>query len=117
MYPFDVSVNAVNAANVRGRMARHVGAATSESHDAGDRSSPQHTAMLATYLASADARWITGQIFRVMGGLIGRYVPWTLAESIEKPDFWTLDEIRLGLRRLAGAYPEYKAIQGPHKEF
>ncbi|MEV4664829.1 SDR family oxidoreductase [Micromonospora echinofusca] len=117
MYPYGVTVNAVNAANVRGRMARHVGASTTESHDAGDASSPRHAAMLSTYLASADAGWITGQVFRVMGGLIGRYRPWDLAESIEKPGFWTLEETRFGLRRLFGAHPEYKALQGPHREF
>ncbi|MGI5401438.1 SDR family NAD(P)-dependent oxidoreductase [Streptomyces sp. CA-135486] len=117
MYPYGVTVNAVNAASVRGRMARHVGASTPESHDAGDASSPQHAAMLSTYLATTDAGWITGQVFRVMGGLIGRYRPWELAESIEQPGFWTLEETRVGLRRLAGAYPEYKALQGPHREF
>jgi NAD(P)-dependent dehydrogenase (short-subunit alcohol dehydrogenase family) len=117
MYPYGVTVNAVNAANVRGRMARHVGASTSEEHDAGDTSSPRHAATLATYLASTDAAWISGQVFRVMGGLVGRYHPWELAESIEQPGFWTLEEIRLGLRRLNGAYPEYKALQGPHREF
>lgn len=73
--------------------------------------------MLTTYLASADAAWITGQVLRVMGGLIGRYRPWDLAESIDKPGFWTLEDIRFGLRRLTGAYPEYKALQGPHREF
>jgi NAD(P)-dependent dehydrogenase (short-subunit alcohol dehydrogenase family) len=93
MYPYAVTVNAVNAASVRGRMARHVHA--DASHDSGDASSPRHAAMLTTYLASADAAWITGQVLRVMGGLIGRF----------------------GLRRLTGAYPEYKALQGPHREF
>ncbi|MEV6930151.1 SDR family oxidoreductase [Dactylosporangium sp. NPDC051485] len=117
MYPYAVTVNAVNAANVRGRMARHVGASTTESHDAGDASSPQHAATLSAYLASADAGWVTGQVFRVMGGLIGRYRPWDLAESIERDDFWTFEETRFGLRRLFGVYPEYKAQQGPHREF
>lgn len=115
MYPYGVTVNAVNAASVRGRMAQHVQA--DASHDSGDASSPRHAAMLSTYLASADAGWITGQVFRVMGGLIGRYRPWDLAESIEKTGFWTLADIRLGLRRLTGAYPEYRALQGPHRNF
>ncbi|HZM75651.1 MAG TPA: SDR family oxidoreductase [Candidatus Limnocylindrales bacterium] len=117
MYPYGVIVNAVTAANVRGRMARHVGARTSAEHDAGDSSSPRHSATLSTYLASTDAAWITGQVFRVMGGLVGRYQPWELAASIEQPGFWTVDEVRLGLRRLYGAYPEYKAQQGPHRDF
>lgn len=117
MYPYGVTVNAVTAANVRGRMARHVGASVSPEHDAGDTSSPRHAALLSTYLASADAGWITGQVFRVMGGLVGRYRPWEVAESLEKPGFWTIEEVRLGLRRLCGTHPEYKALQGPHREF
>lgn len=115
MYPYGVTVNAVNAASVRGRMAEHVHA--DASHDSGDASSPRHAAMLSAYLVSADAGWITGQVLRVMGGLIGRYRPWDLAESIDKPGFWTMEDIRLGLRRLTGAYPEYKALQGPHRSF
>lgn len=117
MYPFSVSVNAVTAANVRGRMARHVGASVASEHDAGDMSSPKHAAVLSTYLASADAHWITGQVFRVMGGLVGRYRPWELVESLEKPGFWSLEEVQLGLRRLCGAYPEFRALQGPHRDF
>ncbi|MFF4501655.1 SDR family NAD(P)-dependent oxidoreductase [Streptomyces sp. NPDC001401] len=117
MYPFNVTVNAVTAANVRGRMADHVGARVSQEGDTFDSSSPEHSAILSAYLATEDASWITGQVFRVMGGMIGRYSPWDVKESIDKQDFWSIEEVRLGLRRLHGAYPEYKALQGPHREF
>ncbi|MGF1425348.1 SDR family NAD(P)-dependent oxidoreductase [Kitasatospora sp. LaBMicrA B282] len=117
MYPYGVTVNAVTAANVRGRMADHVSARVSEEGDPFDGSSPDHAALLSAYLATEDAGWITGQVFRVMGGMIGRYSPWEVKESIDKQDFWSIEEVRLGLRRLHGAYPEYKALQGPHREF
>jgi hypothetical protein len=52
-----------------------------------------------------------------MGGLIGRYHPWHVPVSLQKPAAWTPDDLRLGLRRLLGVYPEYKAIQGSHREF
>jgi NAD(P)-dependent dehydrogenase (short-subunit alcohol dehydrogenase family) len=117
MYPYAVAVNSVCAANVQGRMADHVGGCANPGTKESHINSPQHAGMLATYLASEDAAWITGQVFRVIGGLIGRYRPWELTDSIEQPGLWTVEEVRLGLRRLYGAYPEYKALQGPHREF
>ncbi|HZM82437.1 MAG TPA: SDR family oxidoreductase [Candidatus Limnocylindrales bacterium] len=117
MFPFDVSVNAVVEANVRGRMADHVNAKVSEDTDTFDTSSPEHAGLLAAYLASGDASFITGQVFRVMGGLIGRYSQWEVTSSLDKGGFWTVDDMRLGIRRLTGAYPEYKALQGLHREF
>jgi 3-oxoacyl-[acyl-carrier protein] reductase len=117
MFPFDVSVNAVAAANVRGRMAEHVDAVVSEETETFDASSPDHAGLLATYLASGDASFITGQVFRVVGGLIGRYHPWEVSSSLDRNGFWTADDLRLGIRRLTGAYPEFKALQGAHREF
>jgi NAD(P)-dependent dehydrogenase (short-subunit alcohol dehydrogenase family) len=117
MYPYNVSVNAVVAANIRGRMADHVGFEFPEDSAAFDTGSPDHPGILAAYLASGDASFITGQVFRAMGGLVGRYSPWDLTESIGKDGFWSVDDVRLGMRRLVGAYPEYKALQGPHREF
>jgi NAD(P)-dependent dehydrogenase (short-subunit alcohol dehydrogenase family) len=117
MFPYDVNVNAVAAANVRGRMAEHVSAVVSEDTDTFDTSSPEHAGLLAAYLASGEASFITGQVFRVIGGLIGRYGPWEVTSSLEKDGFWTPDDMRLGIRRLTGAYPEYKALQGAHREF
>lgn len=117
MYPYGVTVNAVAAANVRGRMADHVAARVSGGSDTFDTSSPHHAGVLAAYLASGDASWITGQVFRVMGGLIGRYRPWEVTDSLDRRDFWAMEDLRLGLRRLFGAYPEYKALLGPHREF
>jgi NAD(P)-dependent dehydrogenase (short-subunit alcohol dehydrogenase family) len=117
MYPYGVSVNAVAAANVRGRMADHVGAQVSGENDTFDTSSPDHAGMLAAYLVSDDAAFITGQVFRVVGGLIGRYSQWEVTESLDRGGFWTIDDVRLGVRRLFDAYPEYKALQGRHREF
>jgi NAD(P)-dependent dehydrogenase (short-subunit alcohol dehydrogenase family) len=117
MFPYDVSVNAVAAANVRGRMAEHVNAVVTEEGETYDASSPEHAGLLAAYLASGDASFISGQVFRVIGGLIGHYRPWQVISSIDMGGFWTIDDMRLGIRRLTGAYPEYRALQGLHREF
>jgi len=117
MFPYNVCVNAVAAANVRGRMAQHVHACVPDAVDDFDAGSPEHPAALVSYLASDDASWITGQVFRVMGGLIGWYQPWQVVASLDKQQAWSLDDLRLGIRRLLGVYPEFKAIQGPHRAF
>ncbi len=117
MFQYNVAVNAVAAANVQGRMMDHVGAYVADPGSELDPGSPKHAANLVSYLASDDASWITGQVFRVMGGLVGWYHPWHVQASLEKQSTWTLEDLRLGMRRLLGVYPEYKAIQGKHREF
>jgi NAD(P)-dependent dehydrogenase (short-subunit alcohol dehydrogenase family) len=47
----------------------------------------------------------------------GRYSAWEVSQSIEQTGFWTIDDVRLGIRRLVSAYPEYKALLGPHHAF
>lgn len=39
--------------------------------------------MNSAYLASGEAAFITGQVFRVAGGPIGRYSHWELTESLK----------------------------------
>jgi NAD(P)-dependent dehydrogenase (short-subunit alcohol dehydrogenase family) len=115
LYPIGVTVNGVAAANVRGRMADYVNAYVpdvQEDHDPGD---PRHAARVLAYLCTEDAGWLTGQVLRVMGGLLGRYQPWQLAESLTRDADWTLRDLRLGVRRLFGAYPEYRPMDGPHR--
>ncbi|MDH6108209.1 NAD(P)-dependent dehydrogenase (short-subunit alcohol dehydrogenase family) [Kitasatospora sp. MAP12-15] len=106
MYPYGVSVNAVAEANVRGRVATHVGAQLSCGDSAFDASSPDHVGTLAAYLASGDAPFVTGQVFRVVGGLIGRYRGWEVTRSLDHGGFRTIDELRPGIRRLFDAYPQ-----------
>ncbi|MGF1425350.1 SDR family NAD(P)-dependent oxidoreductase [Kitasatospora sp. LaBMicrA B282] len=104
MYPYGVSVNAVAEANVRGRVAAHVGARLSAGDGTFDASSPDHVGTLAAYLAGGDAPFVTGQVFRVVGGLIGRYRGWEVIRSLDPGGFGSIDEVRLGVRRLFDAF-------------
>ena len=115
MFPYNVTVNAVCAANVRGRMAEHVNAAippASSDYDPGD---PQHAANMICYLASDDAGWLTGQVIRVMGGLIGRYQPWQVVASRKREGYWPPADLALGMRKLMDTYPEHRPMQPAHR--
>lgn len=115
MYPYGVTVNAVCAANVRGRMADHVSATIPDAHAAYDPGDPEHAARVIAYLCTDDASWINGQVIRVMGGLVGLYHPWELVASLDQKDNWSDYDVRVGLRRLFGAYPEYSPLPAAHR--
>jgi NAD(P)-dependent dehydrogenase (short-subunit alcohol dehydrogenase family) len=116
MFDFGVTVNAVCAANVRGRMADHVGARVSSGNTLFDPGDPQHAANMVSYLASEDAGWLTGQVIRVIGGLIGVYKPWEVAASRRREAAWPVQDLALGMRRLTGVFPEHRPLQPVHRE-
>jgi NAD(P)-dependent dehydrogenase (short-subunit alcohol dehydrogenase family) len=105
MFDYGVTVNAVSPAAVRTRMASHVGAHLPEASDGFDPANPENVAPLVVYLASDRAGWITGQVFRLVGGVIGWYRPWSVVCSISQDTGWSVGDLDLGLRRLLGTYP------------
>lgn len=116
MFDFGVTVNAVCAANVRGRMADHVGARIPGAEPSFDPGDPQQAANVVCYLASADAGWLSGQVVRVIGGLIGLYRPWEVSASRRREGPWPVQDLPLGMRRLLGAFPEHRPLQSVHRE-
>lgn len=111
LFPLGATINAVAAANVRGRMADHVRASIPASTNGVDPGDPRHCAHLIGYLCSPDSGWITGQVFRVVGGTVGWYGPRTIQATIDrKGHYWSLDELRLGMRELMGVYPDVNAF-------
>ncbi len=54
---------------------------------------PEYIAPMAGYLASDDAWNINGQIFHVMGGMVGLAHHPTPMRTLWKPAMWTLDEL------------------------
>ena len=61
---------------------------------------PANISPLVGYLAS-EACSLTGKTFFVQGGKVQLMQPWTLAESIEKPDRWTVAELEAEMKRFA----------------
>jgi NAD(P)-dependent dehydrogenase (short-subunit alcohol dehydrogenase family) len=105
MFSLGVTVNAVCPAAVRTRMATHLNIEHPESEGGFDPASPANLAPLVTYLCSDRADWVTGQVFRIVGGLLGLYQPWSIVAHAEHEGRWTVEELDVALRRLYGNYP------------
>jgi len=44
----------------------------------------------------------SGKVFFVQGGKVQNFQPWTLAESIDKDDLWTVAELQTEMKKLLG---------------
>ncbi len=53
---------------------------------------PANVSPLVAYLASTRCS-ITGQVFKVQGGLVQLYRPWSLGDSVEKTGRWSIEEL------------------------
>jgi len=62
---------------------------------------PANVSPLVAYLATQDAP-TTGQVYLVQGGLIRRFQPWTMTDTLEKNDRWTVAELQTEMHRLGG---------------
>ncbi len=62
---------------------------------------PANVSPLAAYLATESCP-ATGRVFFVQGGQVRLFQPWTMTESIDKDDRWTVAELAAEMRRLGG---------------
>ncbi len=62
---------------------------------------PANVSPLVAYLATRDAP-TTGQVYLVQGGLIRRFQPWTMTDTLEKNDRWTVAELQTEMHLLGG---------------
>jgi NAD(P)-dependent dehydrogenase (short-subunit alcohol dehydrogenase family) len=62
---------------------------------------PANISPLVAYLATAGAPE-TGKTYFVQGGTVRAFQPWTMTETIEKSDRWTVDELAKEMPKLAG---------------
>jgi NAD(P)-dependent dehydrogenase (short-subunit alcohol dehydrogenase family) len=58
-----------------------------------DPMDPANIAPVVVYLASPEAKKITGEVFHVMGARIDRMIPWKTGKGISKPEKWTPQEL------------------------
>ncbi len=56
---------------------------------------------LVAYLATEGCP-ATGRVFFVQGGQVRLFQPWTMTESIDKDDRWTVAELQAEMHRLGG---------------
>ena len=61
---------------------------------------PANISPLVAYLATEDAAE-TGKVFFVQGGVVRLFQPWTMTETIDKGDRWTVAELQSEMQKLA----------------
>ncbi|MDH5636662.1 MAG: SDR family oxidoreductase [Candidatus Bathyarchaeota archaeon] len=72
---------------------------------------PDNIAPLVVYLASDDAKDITGQVFRIIGGTVWLLESWRSFDKIMKPSRWTPEELGPKVKELLNRAPERENLQ------
>jgi len=72
---------------------------------------PDNIAPLVVYLASDDAKDITGQVFRIIGGTVWLLESWRSFDKIMKPGRWTPEELGPKVKELLRRAPERESLQ------
>ncbi|MGQ9460706.1 MAG: SDR family oxidoreductase [Candidatus Bathyarchaeaceae archaeon] len=72
---------------------------------------PENIAPLVVYLASDDAKDITGQVFRIVGGTVWLLESWHSFDKITKPGRWTPEELGPKIKELLSRAPERENLQ------
>ena len=92
---YGVTVNAI-APGARTRMTQALAAARGVGDPDPaefDRRDPANVAPLVVWLAGSEASAVTGQVFNVMGGVIGVAEGWRYGPSVDKQDRWQVAEL------------------------
>ena len=66
-----------------------------------DSWAPANVSPLVAYLATESCP-ATGRVFFVQGGQVRLFQPWTMGESINRDDRWTVAELQAEMHRLGG---------------
>jgi NAD(P)-dependent dehydrogenase (short-subunit alcohol dehydrogenase family) len=62
---------------------------------------PANIAPLVAYLATEGCP-ATGKVYFILGGQIRLFQPWTLTDTLEKDDRWTVEELQAEMHKLGG---------------
>ncbi len=101
MRRYGVTANAI-APGARTRMTEKAYGRASDQPAAFDPLAPEHVAVLVAYLASDAAGHITGQVFRIRGGLVQLYESWKPVSAERSAGPWTVAEMTDVVSRLFG---------------
>jgi NAD(P)-dependent dehydrogenase (short-subunit alcohol dehydrogenase family) len=63
---------------------------------------PANVSPMVAWLATENCP-VNGRVFFVQGGKVQNFQPWTLTDSIDKDDRWTVAELETEMKRLVGA--------------
>jgi NAD(P)-dependent dehydrogenase (short-subunit alcohol dehydrogenase family) len=97
---YGVTVNAIAPA-ARTRMTEAVFAKTMQKPEEGfDAMSPDNVAPLVAWLASADAKDVTGRVFEIAGGRVSVAEGWREGEACDRGARWDAREIGATIRDL-----------------
>jgi NAD(P)-dependent dehydrogenase (short-subunit alcohol dehydrogenase family) len=106
MARYGVTANAVSPLALT-RMTENVESVTRAVDDGFDPRDPANTSGLVSYLASAAAGWLTGQVFRVDGRVVQRLRGWAVDGqwSVPQARAVTPDDLLVGMPLLYGTRP------------
>jgi NAD(P)-dependent dehydrogenase (short-subunit alcohol dehydrogenase family) len=104
---FGVTANCISPIAAT-RMLGSIGMPTSASLDTWDRLDPANASPVVAWLCSEESGWLTGQILRVDGNKLIRVGGYTMDDTYNSAsgEALTVDELRVGIRKLYGAYPK-----------
>jgi len=109
---YGVTANAVAPA-ARTRMTETAFADMMKKPDAGfDAMDPDNIAPLVTWLASAEARPITGRVFEVSGGALSVATGWGQGPRVDKGSRWDPRELGAVVHDLVGSAPRPLPVYG-----
>jgi len=109
---YGVTANAVAPA-ARTRMTETAFAEMMKKPDAGfDAMDPDNIAPLVTWLASAEARPITGRVFEVSGGALSVATGWGQGPRVDKGSRWDPRELGAVVHDLVGSAPRPLPVYG-----
>lgn len=109
---YGVSVNAI-APSARTRMTEEAFTDMMAAPDSGfDAMAPENVSPLVAWLASVEAREVTGRVFEVEGGRISVADGWRRGPTADKGDRWNPAEVGATVRELLADAPEPSPAYG-----
>ncbi len=109
---YGVTVNAIAPA-ARTRMTEGAFAEMMKRPESGfDAMDPANVAPLVAWLASADAREVTGRVFEIAGGQISVAEGWRMGPRVDRGARWSVEELGPALKKLLAEAARPEKVYG-----